>query len=200
MDTWQYFFHRLFHTSKFLYRHIHSWHHRLYVPYSYGALYNHPLEGILFDSLGGLVAHMASGMTTRQAVILFALSTMKTVDDHCGYSIPFDLLQLFSPNNADYHDIHHQIWGIKKNFSQPWFVHWDVSDFPSLAGRQTNSQSLVSFQYFLGTRMLRSETPSAKSAQSKKLDPEVEKPGDFSETSSESSHSETTSISPEKAL
>jgi sphinganine C4-monooxygenase len=29
-------------------------------------------------------------------------------------------------NNVAYHDIHHQHYGIKKNFSQPYFTHWDV--------------------------------------------------------------------------
>ena len=33
---------------------------------------------------------------------------------------------MLSENTADYHDIHHQIIGIKSNFSQPWFVHWGV--------------------------------------------------------------------------
>merc|ERR1712226_313352 len=42
IDTWQYFLHRLFHTV----------HHRLYVPYAFGALYNHPVEGFLLDTLG----------------------------------------------------------------------------------------------------------------------------------------------------
>jgi sphinganine C4-monooxygenase len=28
-------------------------------------------------------------------------------------------------NNAAYHDIHHQSWGIKTNFSQPFFTVWD---------------------------------------------------------------------------
>lgn len=28
-------------------------------------------------------------------------------------------------NNAEYHDIHHQSWGIKTNFSQPFFTVWD---------------------------------------------------------------------------
>jgi len=126
IDTWQYFLHRLMHTNKFLYRQFHSWHHRLYVPYAFGALYNHPLEGFLLDTLGACVAETLAGMTTRQAMVLFILSTMKTVDDHCGYSLPFDALQLLTSNNADYHDIHHQAIGIKSNFAQPFFVHWDV--------------------------------------------------------------------------
>lgn len=126
LDTWQYFWHRYFHTNKFLYRHIHSWHHRLYVPYSYGALYNHPLEGFLFDSMGAATAHILSFMTVRQAIVLFTLSTAKTVDDHSGYALPFDPFQFLWGNNADYHDIHHQTFGIKKNFSQPYFTHWDA--------------------------------------------------------------------------
>jgi sphinganine C4-monooxygenase len=143
IDTWQYFLHRLMHINKFLYKHLHSWHHRLYVPYAFGSLYNHPIEGFVLDTLGALFAEMLTGMSTRQATLLFTFSTFKTVDDHCGYNLPFDPLQLFG-NNADYHDIHHQacipfvpvttykltvrvnqVIGIKSNFSQPFFVHWD---------------------------------------------------------------------------
>ena len=126
MDTYQYFIHRAFHLNKWLYRHIHSWHHRLYCPYAYGALYNHPVEGFLFDSLGGVIAHAASFMTLRQSVLLFGISTVKTVDDHCGFSIPWNPFQMLFGNNVAYHDIHHQQFGIKKNFSQPYFTHWDV--------------------------------------------------------------------------
>ncbi|KAH7927874.1 hypothetical protein BV22DRAFT_1006187 [Leucogyrophana mollusca] len=126
LDTWQYFLHRLMHTNKFLYKQFHSVHHRLYVPYAFGALYNHPLEGFVLDSLGAVIAEYLAGLTVRQTIFLFAFSTCKTVDDHCGYSLPFDPLQMFSGNNADYHDIHHQTIGIKSNFSQPFFVHWDT--------------------------------------------------------------------------
>lgn len=97
------------HSNKFLYRNFHSVHHRLYVPYAFGALYNHPLEGFLLDSVGAAVAEKVAGLSVRQAIFLFAFSSMKTVDDHCGYSFPFDPLQMFSGNNADYHDIHHQV-------------------------------------------------------------------------------------------
>jgi sphinganine C4-monooxygenase len=97
------------HVNKFLFKHIHSVHHRLYVPYAFGSLYNHPVEGFLLDSLGAVIAETISGMTTRQAILLFSFSTLKTVDDHCGYRLPFDPLQWLSGNNADYHDIHHQV-------------------------------------------------------------------------------------------
>jgi len=112
------------HSNKFAAK-FHSRHHRLYVPYAYGALYNHPVEGFLLDTLGAGIAYLIAGMTTRQSMLFFTGSTVKTVDDHCGYALPWDPLQQLTSNNAGYHDIHHQSWGIKTNFSQPFFTFWD---------------------------------------------------------------------------
>lgn len=64
-------------------------------------------------------------MSTRQGLCFFTGSTFKTVDDHCGYALPWDPLQHLTSNNAGYHDVHHQSWGIKTNFSQPFFTFWD---------------------------------------------------------------------------
>ncbi|KAH8699177.1 putative sphinganine hydroxylase Sur2 [Talaromyces proteolyticus] len=125
LDTWQYFWHRAMHLNRWLYVNFHSRHHRLYVPYAFGALYNHPVEGFLLDTAGTGVAFLLTQMTHRQAMWFFTFSTIKTVDDHCGYHFPWDPLQLITSNNAAYHDIHHQSWGIKTNFSQPFFIFWD---------------------------------------------------------------------------
>ena len=125
LDTWQYFWHRAMHMNKWLYTTLHSHHHRLYVPYAFGALYNHPVEGFLLDTLGAGIAYMVTGMTVRQGMWFFTCSTIKTVDDHCGYAFPWDPLQHITANNAAYHDVHHQSWGIKTNFSQPFFTFWD---------------------------------------------------------------------------
>ena len=178
IDTWQFFLHKLMHEVPFLYRNFHSHHHRLYVPYAFGALYNHPVEGFLLDTLGATIAEAASAMTVRQKILLFGFASLKTVDDHSGYRIWWDpmqvsahpsiqppaadtrsltsfsfvSLQLLFSNNADYHDIHHQSFGIKSNFSsvstplphfclersaepsltppscfrQPFFTRWDI--------------------------------------------------------------------------
>ncbi|KAK1050662.1 Sphingolipid C4-hydroxylase sur2 [Friedmanniomyces endolithicus] len=125
VDTWQYFIHRAMHMNKYLYTTIHSRHHRLYVPYAYGALYNHPVEGFFLDTLGAGLAYLITGMTCRQSMWFFTMTTIKTVDDHCGYAFPWDPLQHLTGNNAGYHDVHHQSWGIKTNFSQPFFTFWD---------------------------------------------------------------------------
>ena len=154
LDTWQYFWHRAMHVNKWMYSESaripllplllspiilslqdpgsnacaaqwHARHHRLYVPYAYGALYNHPVEGFLLDTLGAGVAYKLSLMSPRLGMFFFVGSTVKTVDDHCGYALPWDPLQHITSNNAAYHDIHHQSWGIKTNFSQPFFTIWD---------------------------------------------------------------------------
>lgn len=125
VDTWQYFMHRAMHMNKYLYTTFHSRHHRLYVPYAYGALYNHPVEGLFMDTLGAGIAYLVTGMTVRQSMWFFTSCTIKTVDDHCGYAFPWDPLQKLTGNNAGYHDVHHQSWGIKTNFSQPFFTFWD---------------------------------------------------------------------------
>jgi sphinganine C4-monooxygenase len=78
LDAWEYWIHRFMHISKFLYRHIHGRHHRLYVPYAYGALYNHPLEGLILDTCGTAVAMKLSCLSLREAMIFFVFATMKT--------------------------------------------------------------------------------------------------------------------------
>ncbi|KAK9675882.1 hypothetical protein RND81_11G038300 [Saponaria officinalis] len=125
LDTWQYFMHRYMHHNKFLYRHIHSQHHRLIVPYAFGALYNHPLEGLLLDTIGGALSFLISGMSPRMSIFFFSFATIKTVDDHCGLWLPGNLFHVFFKNNTAYHDVHHQLYGSKYNFSQPFFVMWD---------------------------------------------------------------------------
>lgn len=126
IDTWQFFLHRAMHKNKFLYRTFHSRHHKLYVPYAFGALFNNPVEGFLLDTVGTGIASLSLGLTPRESIFLYTFSTLKTVDDHCGYSLPWDFFQHLFPNNSIYHDIHHQLFGIKYNFSQPFFVFWDT--------------------------------------------------------------------------
>ena len=128
LDAWQYMLHRTMHEVRFLYRTMHSHHHRLYVPYAFGALYNHPLEGMLLDTLGAELARVVSRMTLRQTMVFFTLSTFKTVCDHGGYAFPwyFNPIHALFPNNAAYHDVHHQTQGLRYNYSQPFFVHFDT--------------------------------------------------------------------------
>ena len=125
LDGWQYAWHRYMHLNRFLYRHIHSWHHRLVVPYAFGAQYNHPVEGLLLDTLGGALAFVVSGMSPRASIFFYSLSVIKGVDHHCGLLLPGNMFHLCFWNNTAYHDVHHQLRGSRFNFSQPFFVTWD---------------------------------------------------------------------------
>ncbi|KAF7732587.1 hypothetical protein EC973_003334 [Apophysomyces ossiformis] len=125
VDFHQYVLHRMAHHYQFLYKHFHSHHHRLYVPYAFGALYNHPVEGFMLDTVGAALAFEITCMSAKMGMVFFTFSNLKTIGDHCGYIFPWDPLNALFGNNAIYHDIHHQPYGIKKNFAQPFFTFWD---------------------------------------------------------------------------
>jgi sphinganine C4-monooxygenase len=125
LDSYQYWMHRWMHVNRWLYRNIHSIHHELTVPYAFGALYNHPIEGLIMDTVGSGIPSILLDMHPWTCALFFSFATLKTVDDHCGYALPWDPLQFMFPNNAAYHDIHHWGKGRKYNFSQPFFTFWD---------------------------------------------------------------------------
>lgn len=124
-DAWQYFIHRCMHSNRQLYRRFHSWHHCVVAPYAFAAQYNHPVDGVVTETLAGAVAYFISGMSPRTAAFFFSVATVKGIDDHCGLMLPWNPIHAVFRNNTAYHDIHHQLAGSKCNFSQPFFVMWD---------------------------------------------------------------------------
>ncbi|PSK35802.1 hypothetical protein C7M61_004284 [Candidozyma pseudohaemuli] len=169
IDTWQYWLHRTMHLNKTLYRRFHSRHHRLYVPYAYGALYNDPVEGFLLDTVGTGIAGIVTQLSPRESLFVYVFATMKTVDDHCGYRLPWDPFQFLFPNNAIYHDIHHQNWGFRNNFSQPFFTIWDrISNtqyqFVQEYKDKQNKITLEKYKLFLARRQERKDALMKKSA------------------------------------
>jgi len=115
-ETLQYFCHCWLHSNKWAFKHIHSMHHRLYISYSYGALYTHPLESLFLDTGSATIATYVSGLTIRQSILLYSYMTAKAVIDHSGYVFPWNPILLYTDNDSYFHDIHHQRWGIKHNF------------------------------------------------------------------------------------
>lgn len=95
---------------------MHSYHHRIYVPYAFGAFYNTLAEAFLLDTVGTTLSLALAGLTTRQATVFATLSVLKGVDDHCGYKLPWDPLQWLGEQNAEFHDVHHQSWGMGVSF------------------------------------------------------------------------------------
>ncbi|KAL8909539.1 MAG: hypothetical protein Q9171_005018 [Xanthocarpia ochracea] len=124
-DSWQYFWHRAMHSNKWMFRNIHAHHHKMYVPYAFGAFYNTLTEAFILDTIGTTLSLMLSGLTIRQTMFFSTISVMKGVDDHCGYRLPWDPLQWGNEQNTAFHDVHHQSWGIKSNYSQLYTTFWD---------------------------------------------------------------------------
>lgn len=181
IDTWQYWLHRTMHVNKALYRRFHSRHHRLYVPYSYGALYNDPVEGFLLDTFGTGIAAVVTFLSPREAMFLYTFATMKTVDDHCGYRFPYDPFQMIFPNNALYHDIHHQNWGFRSNYLQPFFTFWDrltntQYQFVTEYKEKQKQITLEKYKEFLEKRKQRKQDMSRAGSQNSDNDvPETKK-------------------------
>lgn len=83
----------------------------------------------------------------------FLLSTMKTVDDHCGYSLPWDPLQKIFWNNAGYHDVHHQSWGIKvRHFQFSLLIQQKKADVAGLCQTNYSQPFLICWDRWLGTQ------------------------------------------------
>ena len=90
---------------------------KVYIPYAFGAFYSNFWEEFIIDGIGTYLAIGLPQLSTRQATLFATLSTLKSVHDHCGYSIPWHPFELLTCQNAIYHDIHHQSWGIKVTIS-----------------------------------------------------------------------------------
>ena len=60
-DAYRYAWHRLAHRNRFIYRHLHSWHHHIMVPYAFGAIYGHLLEALISETGGATLATLVSG-------------------------------------------------------------------------------------------------------------------------------------------
>lgn len=124
VDTWIYFTHRLCHVNKTLYRIVHAQHHQIYVSYAYGAVYAHWLETLFLDILSFVLAGEIARLSARQSMLFGSFATIKTISDHCGYVFRWDPFRLVNNNDAVFHDLHHQSWGLKYNFST-YTVFWD---------------------------------------------------------------------------
>ncbi|KAF7858620.1 hypothetical protein EAF04_009220 [Stromatinia cepivora] len=124
-DSWQYFWHRAMHENKWMYRNIHSQHHRVNAPYAFAAFYNTLTEAFIIDTVGTTLSFFFSGLSMREAMVFSTISVLKGVDDHCGYKLPWDPLQWLGEQGTVFHDIHHQTWGAGTNYSQVYTTFWD---------------------------------------------------------------------------
>jgi len=123
IDTVQFWSHYALH-SRYLYRQFHMVHHTITKTYSFMAFYNSYTEGILLDIVGAIITQRICFLNVYQFNTLIAIATMKAVSDHSGYMLPWDPFTWF-PNNALYHQKHHNPKTMTFNYEQPFFTFWD---------------------------------------------------------------------------
>lgn len=117
VDTVQYWVHRLYHSSKFLYS-FHKEHHRLVCPWVVGSLYNSYLEAFITGPLTSTVIQLC-GVSYPEYITIVCLAFYFTIREHT-YNKDIDN----NPKTASFHWIHHR-YSIKHNFQQPFFTFWD---------------------------------------------------------------------------
>ncbi len=111
VDTIEYFMHRALHKYIFLYKY-HKVHHELNNPYSYGALYNSTIEGIIEVALL-LTGFMIFNFSFTEYIIVISLANIATVLDHSSLN-----------HKNKFHYLHHAKFQ-NYNFQQPFFTYWD---------------------------------------------------------------------------
>ncbi|XP_070542497.1 cholesterol 25-hydroxylase-like protein 1, member 2 [Ptychodera flava] len=123
-DLEYFIWHYCHHKNRWLYKHVHSVHHRYHSPFSWVTQYLHPWELI---SVGIFVTttpwiFKSHPMTTWSFMMV---SIIVSVEAHIGFDFPW-ALNHWCPfglwGGAPKHDMHH----LKplSNF-QPFFTHWD---------------------------------------------------------------------------
>lgn len=105
-DFLNYWIHRWLHIP-WLYKHIHSIHHKYDAPFAIVAAYAHPLE-VLLQAIPTFVGPLAIGPHLYTLMVWQTFRNWEAIDIHSGYELPFSL-KSFVPGyaGAEHHDYHH---------------------------------------------------------------------------------------------
>ena len=120
-DFLYYWFHRTMH-GRWLYKHLHGWHHRIVTPWAITGHYMHPIEYVLTGTVA-LIGPLLLGAHVVTLYVWFALRQWEAAEGHCGYEFPWTPTHLFLGNDgARHHDFHHA--RVKGNYAG-FFPIWD---------------------------------------------------------------------------
>ena len=125
-DTLFYFWHRLLHQNKWLYRTIHRLHHRAVAPVPLDYIYAHPIEwlvGALGPIIGMVSLYLAIGELNAWTFWIFTVCRqLHEINIHSGARSVI-LNQIPGISSTDSHDTHHAR-PYDGNFGSI-FEHWD---------------------------------------------------------------------------
>jgi 4-alpha-methyl-delta7-sterol-4alpha-methyl oxidase len=105
-DFLYYWFHRTMHT-RWLYKHVHAWHHRIVTPWAITGHYMHPVEYVVTATIA-LAGPILLGSHVVVLWLWFAFRQWEAAEGHCGYDFPWTPTHLLPFNDgARHHDFHH---------------------------------------------------------------------------------------------
>lgn len=105
-DFLYYWMHRAMHT-RWLYKRVHSVHHRIKTPWAITGLYMHPLEYVLTGGLM-ILGPLLLGSHLVTALVWIVVRQLEAAEGHCGYAFPWSPLSwLPGSEGAAHHDLHH---------------------------------------------------------------------------------------------
>jgi 4-alpha-methyl-delta7-sterol-4alpha-methyl oxidase len=105
-DALFYFSHRLLH-SRLLYAKVHSWHHRVFAPFSFTGALMHPIEWLIISGMI-LVGPIIVGAHVYVLWVWVVLRQWGNAELHSGYVGPWRVLsRLPFAGGTAHHDLHH---------------------------------------------------------------------------------------------
>lgn len=120
-DFLYYWFHRGMHT-RWLYKRVHGWHHRIVTPWAITGHYMHPVEYLLTGTIA-LLGPLLLGAHVVVLWIWFALRQWEAAEGHCGYHFRWTPTNWFpGSDGARHHDWHHA--RVRGNYAG-FFPIWD---------------------------------------------------------------------------
>ena len=120
-DFLYYWFHRGMH-ARWLYKHVHGWHHRIVTPWAITGHYMHPIEYVLTGTVA-LIGPLVFGAHVVVLWVWFALRQWEAAEGHCGYDFPWSPSRwLPGSDGARHRDWHHA--RVRGNYAG-FFPIWD---------------------------------------------------------------------------
>lgn len=120
-DIYFYATHRWLH-SKFMFKHVHVWHHKSHSSNAWSSFSFHPIEGVIQIGIVPLVLFV---LPIHEYVLMgFSLFlTMMSVYGHCGYELRPNKKGVFSAFNTSLHHYQHHKF-VRYNFGI-YLNYWD---------------------------------------------------------------------------
>lgn len=115
-----YWMHRGLHESRWLFKKVHSTHHRIMTPWAITGNYMHPLELVLTGTVM-LIGPLLVGAHVVTLYIWIVLREWEAAEGHSGYDFPWSPTHLMPfSDGPTHHDFHHA--KVKGNYAGffPW--------------------------------------------------------------------------------